>query len=385
MVFAVGHIGFMPYLISPAVLIIKGLFLPKRLTPEIKNIQFASCIFVFFVVVQSIVAKSFFEGDVFVYAESGMETSILKGRVPLKFSMKIIIQWLYLALNMGGLVSLLKHKHYLKPKFASFVSKNAALFICIIGLWKYVTDNFGGWFPTSFFINNISYDAGNTLQSIDGKFRFTALFHEASVCGIFLACSLWIVYLMQEKQKKLLLILIICLLLTVSSSGFFAVAFGLFLYLVKSRQLKTLFGCAIMSVLVFYIIQMLGIGDTVYDMTFNKMQSGSAEVRTTIMRSNLDLFFDTYGWGGGIGSTCAAGLATTLISQTGWIGTILFVFWLWTIYKQLKKEQTLIMMLPITVLLFAMCTSVGYLSYPTMWYVFIIALTMPKDYLRRKI
>ena len=60
-IFAIGNTGFMPYLVAPALLIIKGFRLKKDVPQDVKNIEVVSFFFIAFVILQAFVAKYFFE------------------------------------------------------------------------------------------------------------------------------------------------------------------------------------------------------------------------------------------------------------------------------------------------------------------------------------
>ena len=366
-IITVGNTGFMPYLLGPILLIIKGHRLQQEFPQDIRNIQTMSFIFIAYVIIQSFAAKYFFEGQVLVYEQGGMESALAKGQIPYHFSMKQCIQWIYLLLNMGGLITLIKHRQYLHQNFSKKIIVSSILFISVLGLWKYIADNFAGWFPTTFFFNNTSYDLGNLWQSEAGKLRFTSLFIEASICGLFLSVFWWNIFYIKSQNKLFLLIFTtICLLLTVASTGFFCFLFGLVIYLLKKRNAKFIFFIIVSGSIFFWVAQQLNLLDTVYQMTINKSNSQSAEVRSEIMMSGLKILKDTGGLGIGLGASNGSGLALTLLGQIGIVGCVLFLTWLFFIDRYLKKRQ-IKMQLCLWVLLFGMCTSVGYLSFPILW------------------
>ena len=383
-IFSIGNTGFMPYLVAPMLLIIKGLRLKKEVPQDIKNIQVMSFFFIAFVIIQSFVAKYFFEGKVMVYEHGSMETAIAKGMVPYYFSLKQCIQWVYLLLNMGGFVSIIKHKNYLKPNFSRNIIKNSIVFVSCIGIWKYVADNFGGWFPDTFFFNNVSYDLESLWQNVGGKIRFTSIFIEASICGLFLALFWWNALYIRTKNKALLLtVSLICLLLTVASTGFFCMLFGLLVYLLKKRNAKFIVALCVMGVVFFFAAQYLNLMDSVIEMTVNKSSSGSAEVRSKIMMSGFDILKNTYGLGIGLGASNGSGIALTLLGQIGILGCGLFGTWLYFILKFLKNRQ-IRMQLCLWIVLFGMCISVGYLSFPIFWLELIIICCTHSNMLDKK-
>lgn len=383
MLFSVGSIGVTPYLLCPLLLIIKGWRLPVETTVNIRNVQTMSIVFIAFVILQGIVAKFLFEDSILIYEGSAMERSIAQGKVPFHFSSKIVIQWIYLILNMGGLVSLIKHHNYLNRMFAVRLIKISVFLITILGLWKYVATNFFGWFPSEFFFNNVTYKMSNISQSLYGRYRLSSIFTEASVCGLFLATFFWNVFLSQCTSKRLLNILIVvCLVLSLASTGFFAFGFGIALYVIISRRSKAFFFVSIVIASLLLVSVFFNLDQALLSMTINKMESGSAEVRTIIMRSQLDLFFETFGWGIGLGGSCASGLLATLVGHIGIIGAILFSMWIIVIFKYLRAKGTSPIFLPLLVVLFGMSSSVGSLSYPVLWLELIIVMSITKNELQ---
>lgn len=373
-----GGTGFMPYLFAPIVLIVKGLKLHTVSDNGIKNIQKMSVVFIAFVIIQSFVAFLFFDSSVKVYTGGGMESALSTGKMPFHFSSKQIIQWLYLVLNMGGMISLLKHRHYLSIDFSKNIVFWSVSFVLLLGFWKYFVDNVGGWFPNEFLFNNTSYNLANIQQIINGKMRFTSIFTEASVCGAFLSLFWWNIFFMQIERKKILLVAtFVCLVLSLASTGFFCMGFGFALYLLWKRNLKFL--CLfILSAIAFYVaLQYTGLDEVFFRMTLYKSSSESAEARSAIMKSGLDLFKDTYGIGCGLGSSTAAGLATTLLGQLGLLGIFGFVLWLYPVFRLVKKNGMVGMRFCILLCLFGMCISIGYLSYPIFWMELIIATCSP--------
>ena len=380
MVFAIGSTGIMPYLLSPFFFFFKFLCLPKYSNVGLENVYIKFILFILFVVIQGFVAKSLFEGDVMVYEGSAMESAIMAGKQPFYFSSRIVIQWIYLILNMIGLFSLLKHAHYLEKKFAGNLVYVSVSLVVILGLWKYFSDNFGGFYPNDFFENNISYDLSNMQQSMYDKFRFSSIFSEASVCGLALSVFFWNTVLMNVKNKFLLLLfIVVSLILTIASTGFLAFAFGVILYVVYTKNYKSFFFILGTFTIILFFVHYFNLDEALWNMTFNKANSDSAENRSTIMISQLQLFIDTLGWGCGLGSSCAAGLFTTLLGHLGLIGLLMFCSWVLEILKYLKSNGTSILAIPLLVLLFGMSTSVGYLSYPVLWFELIIVLTANKN------
>lgn len=383
----VGETGFAPYLFAPLLLILKGVGLNANRDIAVKNIQVFSFIFIAFVILQSLISAFLFSGNVMVYEGGGMETALAKGKEPFHFSFKSIIQWVYLILNMGALCSLLRHRRYLGDRFSTHIIVSAALLVTILGFWKYVADNFFGYFPSDFFFSSPTYNQGNLLQNIGDKFRFTSIFSEASVCSLALVGFWWNAYFVKiPKRKTLLLLLFMAFVLTVASTGIFSMLFGCMLFLIAKRNFRFLVVFGTFACVLYVVTSFMGIGDSLYQMTFEKTKSGSMEARSAIMYSGWILFKDTYGFGCGLGSSTASSLLFTLLGQVGFVGLFLFFGWLLMVFRFQKIYIRPMAFFPIVVILFGMVASVGYLSYPILWLQLIICTTLKtEEFVGRKL
>ena len=373
---SVGGVDFTPYLLSPLLLLVKGAFVKGSINVTGRNFRTSSIILLTFVIVQSIIAGFLFSGDILVYVEHGMEAALIHGKQPYHFSLKVVIQWVYLMLNLSALCSLVRHKWLLKENFASNIVKASVFFVVGIGLWKYIADNFFGWFPYDFFFNTKIYSLQNVLQSISEKYRFQSIFAEASVCGLFLAIFFWNSLFMEIKKKYVILTMILLsIILSLASTAFFAMGFGMLFFIVVRKDYGTLIKILVIGGMFFLLLSAIGFDDAFFNMTVYKTSSQSSITRSAIMWACIDVFKETLLFGLGLGSTCAAGLLATLLGHLGLVGSFLFAFWLRSIYRILLENRTFVMVIPTAVLLFGMCTSVGYLSYPILWLQLVVALT----------
>ena len=159
--------------------------------------------------------------------------------------------------------------------------------------------------------------------------------------------------------------------------------FGLLVYLLKKRNAKFIVALCVMGVVFFFAAQYLNLMDSVIEMTVNKSSSGSAEVRSKIMMSGFDILKNTYGLGIGLGASNGSGIALTLLGQIGILGCGLFGTWLYFILKFLKNRQ-IRMQLCLWIVLFGMCISVGYLSFPIFWLELIIICCTHSNMLDKK-
>ena len=138
-----------------------------------------------------------------------------------------------------------------------------------------------------------------------------------------------------------------------------------------------------MCAVFFFVAEYLNLLDSVVDMTINKSSSSSAEVRSQIMMSGFDILRNTYGLGIGLGASNGSGIALTLLGQIGILGCGLFTAWIYFIHRFLKNRK-IKMQLCLWIVLFGMCISVGYLSFPIFWLELVIICCMDPNKLDKK-
>lgn len=361
----------------PICLFLKGLNYSSINVSKIKK----DCIYlILFCIIHSIIATSLFEG-IKVYASGGLETNLASSGVPLKFSFSNITQCIYLIINSMGLVTLISHKHLLDKHFSLNIIKFSIIFVLIIGYWRYITINFGGWFPEDIIYSNIAYLLDNTAQIHMGRFRFTSCFIEASICGFFIGIFLWFLVISKIKFKFLYLIpLSISLILTLSSSGFYILFGGGIFYLIYRQKYSTAFKVIPIIIIIYLIIKSLSIWEELSIILFEKLESQSGEVRLGIMTYCWKLFLKTYGFGCGLGSSIGTNILVSMLSQIGILGTLILTKFTFDLYQYNIKNRIKICNVVLLTLIWGMIISIGNLSFPLLWMtIAIISCYNPND------
>lgn len=373
----IGNIGICPYIITPICLFLKGLNYPSKNVSKIKK----DCIYlILFCIIHSIIATTLFEG-IKVYASGGLETNLASSGVPLKFSFSNITQCIYLIINAMGLVTLISHKYLLDKHFSLNIIKFCTIFVLIIGYWRYITINFGGWFPENIIYSNMTYALDNTAQISMGKFRFTSCFIEASICGFFIGIFFWFISISKIKFKILYLIpLFISLILTLSTSGFYILFGGGVFYLIYSKKYSTAFKVIPIIIIIYIIIKSLSIWEELSIILFEKLESQSGEARLEIMIYCWKLFLKTYGFGCGLGSSIGTNILVSMLSQVGILGTLILIKLISDIYQYSIKNSIKICNVILLSLILGMIISIGNLSFPLLWLTLAIILCQnPND------
>ena len=377
-----GSISICPYIVSPMILWARSLSLPSDRNEIAVRIKRISTIFFIFVVFQSVACTYLFP-DLKVFHEGGMETNMATSGENLIFTMKNIYQWIYLGVNLIGINTFTGHISQLNDNFSKNVIIWSVFIVLFLGIWRYVTINFGGWFPEDIIFSNLNFEEvkGNIAQMVSGRFRFTSIMVEASVCGLFLAYSFWNVYYTSVSQKSWICILVvICILLTISSTGLSLMLIGILLHTVfVKHNFKAIIICLFFLFFLFIVVITNEAFVDVYNALFNKMDSTSADARFSIMSYNWIIFIDTYMLGCGLGSTIGSSFLLFLLSSVGLLGFILFCILLYNVCLFVKNRNGYIFVIPSLLLLIGMTYGGGTLSSPFLWMQLAVFLSTTKD------
>ena len=380
----VGSISICPYIVSPLILWVRSLYLASDENEMAVRIKRTSIVFFVFVVFQSVACTYLFP-DLKVFHEGGMETNLATSGENLTFTVKNIYQWIYLGINLIGINTFSSHIGQLNDNFCKNVITWSVLIVIFLGIWRYVTVNFGGWFPDGILYSNqnLFSEDNNLEQVISGRIRFTSIMIEASVCGLFLAYSIWnIYYLNIEKKIFLYLLICLCILLTISSTGLSLAILGFIMNaLLGKRNFKAISFSVIFLACMSIVIMSYDVFSDIYNALFVKMDSTSADARFSIMSYNWDVFLDTFMLGCGLGSTIGSNFLLFLLSSIGLLGVVLFSFFLYNIYLFAKERGGSLFVIPSLLLIIGMTYSGGTLSHPFLWMQLVVLLSSTSNIL----
>jgi hypothetical protein len=248
-----------------------------------------------------------------------------------------------------------------KIKFLELLTRGfyiSAVFVISVGLYQALCFATGLKFPDFIFYSSVAYSGGGD-QTISSIGRVASTFTEPSLAGSFLAAfSIYLIELLLVKKTFpigfLLILTILTLFLTTSTLGYTAfflvllikIFFGLF-NLVRRGALKKrnvlnvyifFFALFVLLIVVFSSPFMQSI---LYEVIFNKSSSGSYLNRSASNEYSLILFFKTFGLGVGLGSHRPSSLLYFLLSNIGFIGTLLFlyVFVVFPVHTKIKISR----------------------------------------------
>lgn len=377
-VFGISGTGMAPYMIAPFALWVKGLFLPSTNTAYSFNLKKIFAVFFIFVVFQGCFSTMLFDG-MRVYQVGGLETNLGSAGVPLHFGIRNIYQWYCLGINLLGLYSLYTHRGKIPNNYASHVIIISSIIVVALGLWRYITVNFGGWFPVDFIYSDY-FAIDNVEQVTAGLVRFTSIFLEASWCGLFLAVWIWNLFWLNTYNKFVLIaIIVLCIILTLSSTGLMLAMIGFMLFSLINKKIKYLILIVFFLLCAYVFLKSTMFGEFVYYSVFEKTDSVSAESRIGIMDYSWNLFIKTYGLGCGLGSSISSNFVLGLLSQIGILGTFLFTLLLWKVAKKIRFNHCRVLLFPGLLLMIGLFGAGGSLTHPILWLEIILMLSINED------
>ncbi len=160
-------------------------------------------------------------------------------------------------------------------------------------------------------------------------------------------------YIVYINPSKIIIIFIIIIIIALIFTGivFFTIGFDSFIFLVNE-----------------YLV--------------NKSGSGSYKFRTTADLHALRLFIDTYGFGVGLGSNRPSSLLPYLLSQLGFVGTWLFLVFIYKImyftYKSLKNTKYFQYFFLIPAVFVSQLIAYPDITNPTLWQFIYISIIFSK-------
>ena len=304
----------------------------------------------FYTIVITIIAPMVFSGLVIMYQSPGSYNFGYFDSIVLSPSISFLTQPLAVVLYALTAVVMYNNRHLIEWDDFERYFYRLFLFVFIVGLSHFVLANLGlpyGILRELF--HNEYITLGSTMFDKKGYgdafLKFMSTFSEASYCGGFLAMSLLFFLCSERKNKWTYIVLtIIALLLNQSSTGMVSSAIGLFVYLyvrlIHGKINKKMFSFFILTLLcgIVFIAINSTFREIIYNITFNKINSGSYENRNINNLFCIDVFIKTYGIGVGVNTTKPYSLAVALLSQVGVIGTLLYVAFMKQVFSDIKRK-----------------------------------------------
>jgi hypothetical protein len=227
-------------------------------------------------------------------------------------------------------------------------------------IWHYLALRYGIWFPSAVLHSARSIAAWN--QSVAGVYRISGSFAEPSaVAGFFTPvlffCGTLAVLGPSLRAALMTLVSIFCLVISTSTTAY-AVTAGFIAYFLVLLLTALLTGgprlranaaalgflslLALAGGMIYLLDNYAYFRELIY-FTLNKDNSGSFAMRGTANKLAVDIFFESYGLGLGLGSHRASGLIFGLLAAFGLAGIVGFAVF---VALHLRRSLVLARMLP---------------------------------------
>jgi hypothetical protein len=225
----------------------------------------------------------------------------------------------------------------------------AFLIVVFVGLWQSVATRMHWYFPSTVFNNNVGFNQGYD-QGIGDWDRVSSTFSEPSYAGAFLgaiAAGLLAGYLRGKRTAlQLILFLAVCLVLleTTATTGYATLAATaglLFIYFNPfagqrhARRFIAQGWSAIIGIACvggfFFITPKLS--QAAVASSADKVQSLSFMFRIAADFQAMSVVRNTFGLGAGLGSNRPSSFVTSLLSNVGIVGTLLFASAIYLLFK----------------------------------------------------
>ncbi len=304
----------------------------------------------------------------------------------LHFQFTNIVQSVFLALNVLLVITSSRAAQSTKSAQKAFMW--SAYFLISVVIVETLFFWLGVPFPTKLLNNNPGYSLANINSS---TLRPNGSFAEPSMAGAvlaaFVAAFLWRYFAQKENILRAGIAVLACLFVA-STSSFMAVFIALVVLLlanpvlrlpwfVRIDRLKRIsvflasFTLAAVSLLIPAFRSLL------LSQTIEKRGSDSALVRLGADAFALNLLIQTHGLGVGLGSNRPSSLITSVLSQVGLVGCILFLCAAWKTFWPLPKDQRWIGMAALG-LMVSMGLGLPDLSFPFLWVLICLAVQSRK-------
>ena len=301
--------------------------------------------------------------------EKQLDSSYFTGFSPLHFSLNNVTQVGYLIVNLTTLYCVYAVRDRVGADFAKRSFLVSAALCVFLGYWEFISKT-TGLIP---FPSHILLNSGEMYEVIatDGRFRMSSVTPEASYYGLFISPFFWSLLSMRRSLKLniLLVLAAITIPLNLSGTGFIALAAGAMVYILMNRgKAKYVVAVALMVGLSAFLVLHTDIGQSFYTMVEGKKDTQSGVVRLGVTLRNLEILYETYGLGVGLGSTRGSSFIVDLLACTGVIGTFLYMRILYFIgWRRKNDEQTRYIFVYFVTLFLGQCASAPDFSNSFFW------------------
>ena len=344
----------------------------------------AFVIFLFIILISSIVASVAFNGLVYMEPKDWISYAQYDGHIAFfgMFTLLVYGMTLLLIYNTKGI----------KWSEIDKIFDIMVIFVLAVGVWHYCTVL--NYFPRNDFIrdfiysnsttkDNIAYfvDTDSLLRIYSSIFgiRFCGPFMEPSYCAGFLAMT-FAYYVSKEEIKIkdviLMVFILVMAVMTYSATAYASVAFAGVFSAISSGRTKQLFKIVIrglaLIVVALIMINYFNLWDAIQRLIINKSNTHSAYIRGLWNVSAMGTMFDTFGSGMGYANVRGSSLLFTLPASCGVLGCIAFIWFSYCVYKTGKRlvridfSQTKFQIMFLTTM-FSMSVAISVLDYSILW------------------
>ena len=370
-----GGKGITPLFFTELVIITRCLFIHKSVKFKYNNWVKLFFIFTIFSSIMSIVLPIVFKG-VNVYSQKlgGIDPNFFAGGSPLSFGASNIAQIVFLIVNFVTVYLVYINKWRITNDYLWSSILGVIIIVLSLGFWEYFSKSLKlNVYPFSIFNSNEGYALLYDIAS-QGRSRLSATFAEPSMAGAFLAPSFWGLYSINTlKTKMLSSIVLLALFLNLSGTGLGAFLCGSLIY-IYFKGCHSIVKILLMGIFLLTVLISLGFLNFVTIMVNSKFQDNqSGFIRLGADFFTLNLLYDNYGLGVGLGSHRTSGFLINLLGAVGVLGIVFFtrfmIHFLAPAFKNRDSNKISLFISFFSVCLFvAQFLAIPDLTFPIMWF-----------------
>lgn len=315
----------------------------------------ALVVFFGWAMVSSITLPFIFEGMPVFSPKDGIDEQYFY-QAKLLWSTSNVAQAVYLLLNIINVIVLIQ---YVSNKRNKDIAMNSFLITAYIAIFMILYHSLSKFvqipFPEDFLYSNPFYSQGFE-QRVGNLFRANGTFSEPSLAGTYIvgiACSFFAIRINNNtliQQFLIFTISFLALIVTTATTGyatFFIIIcaliiiklFNMYRFKLKKTTLIKIILVSFFIGLILIVLVNSNLLSAVEALTTSKGESDSFKHRMFSDLFAINIFFETYGLGVGLGSNRPSSYLTSLLSNLGIIGTGIMAYVLLIISKLTFKYR----------------------------------------------
>lgn len=390
----IGGRGVQPFFFTELFFILRFLIEPRNFkSVRVNNTIRILFLFLFICLISAIFYPGIFQGIEVYPGNLGIDENVEFGGKHLSYSSSNMVQSLFLLVHVITFFII-----YLKASVIDtyFIWKSiifTTITFIILGFLQYFNFlNPSIPFPSTFIFNNdISEETTKTFtfdQAL-GLYRISGTFTEPSFAGAFISSSFWAFFSQKGFRFKIItLLLFICLLFNLSSTGMVTFFAGAVVYTFLFRRKILIWVVLTIAILYIVVISVPSLNMILNGILLDKLNTGSGINRTSADIFSWNLFLDTYGLGVGLGSHRTSSFLFNLLSNVGFVGSLLWFIFIFKLLKPVFKirhnPEVLYVLVFSIVLLCGQIAGVSELNLGIMWMWIFVAVIVKEKYIKNK-